>query len=276
MLIDGHRYRVVVFTNQGGLVLHSDPKSKAPKNLKSRVSAFKQKCNAVLSQLDIPVTLYAATGKDIYRKPRTGMWTEMKHDYGLSESEIDMEGSVFVGDAGGRISNSKGSGSPSSDFSCSDRNLAHNIGIRYQTPEEFFLGEEPRDFTRDFDLANFPFLEGHDDPGIRLERPDGKEIILFVGPPGAGKSTFYWKYLKPLGYERVNQDTLKRFVFSPDRLWGERRGRLMFVSKDKCFKAAADFLCEGDSVVIGMWARQLLAPGQSRFVSFGMALLTAQ
>lgn len=35
------------------------------------------------------------------------------------------------------------------------------------------------------------------------------EIVIFCGSPGAGKSTFYWKYLKPLGYERVNQDILK-------------------------------------------------------------------
>lgn len=29
------------------------------------------------------------------------------------------------------------------------------------------------------------------------------------GSPGSGKSTFYWTKLEPLGYERVNQDTLK-------------------------------------------------------------------
>ncbi|KAK4151719.1 polynucleotide kinase 3 phosphatase-domain-containing protein [Chaetomidium leptoderma] len=226
--VDG--YRVVVFTNQGGLTLHPDPKSKAPKSAKNRVPAFKQKCNAVLSQLGIPTTLYAATGKDIYRKPRPGMWTEMKDDYDLAESDIDLENSVFVGDAGGRTAELKGASATAKDFSCSDRNLAHNIGIKFQTPEEFFLGEKPRDFARDFDLVNFPFVEQEESGGIGLEKTNDKDIILFVGPPGAGKSTFYWKYLKSLGYERVNQDILK--------------------SKDKCFKAAADFLQEGDSVVV--------------------------
>ncbi|KAK3306210.1 polynucleotide kinase 3 phosphatase-domain-containing protein [Chaetomium strumarium] len=223
-------YQVVIFTNQGGLDLHPD-KSKGPKMAKYRVTAFKQKCNAVLSQLDIPMTLYAATAKDIYRKPRPGMWMEMKRDYELTDSDIDHENSVFVGDAGGRVAELKGGRSAApKDFSCSDRNLAHNVGIKYQTPEEFFLGEEPRDFSRDFDLANFPFVEEEGDDGLRLEKANDKDLILFVGPPGAGKSTFYWKYLKPLGYERVNQDTLK--------------------SKDKCFKAAADFLRKGDSVVV--------------------------
>jgi hypothetical protein len=36
-----------------------------------------------------------------------------------------------------------------------------------------------------------------------------QDIVLLCGRPGAGKSTFYWKRLKPLGYERVNQDILK-------------------------------------------------------------------
>lgn len=32
---------------------------------------------------------------------------------------------------------------------------------------------------------------------------------MFCGSPGAGKSTFYWTHLEPLGYERINQDILK-------------------------------------------------------------------
>jgi DNA 3'-phosphatase len=213
---------VVIFTNQGGLVLHPDPKAKAPKNSKNRVPAFKQKCNAVLSQLGIPITLYAATGQDIYRKPRPGMWTEMKDDYDLAESDIDHENSVFVGDAGGRIAELKAGNTAPKDFSCSDRNFAHNIGIKFQTPEEFFLGEQPREFARDFDLANFPFVEQDGEDSAGLTKANDKDIVLFVGPPGAGKSTFYWKYLKPLGYERVNQDILKRSAspllpgFKPD------------------------------------------------------------
>ncbi|KAK4120461.1 PNK3P-domain-containing protein [Parathielavia appendiculata] len=229
-LYNDEGYRVVIFTNQGGLTLHPDPQAKGPKSAKNRVSTFKQKCSAVLSQLGIPITLYAATGRDIYRKPRPGMWNEMKVDYDLAESDIDREKSLFVGDAGGRTADLKGASAAAKDFSCSDRNLAHNINIKYQTPEEFFLGEDPRDFRRDFDLGNFPFVDQAEDSSVGLAKTNDQDIILFVGPPGAGKSTFYWKYLKPLGYERVNQDILKRF--------------------DKCFKAAANFLQEGDSVVL--------------------------
>ncbi|KAK3903797.1 polynucleotide kinase 3 phosphatase-domain-containing protein [Staphylotrichum tortipilum] len=231
-LYNDEGYRLVIFTNQGGLTLHPDPKSKGSKPPKNRVPAFKQKCSAVLCQLNLPITLYAATGKDIFRKPRPGMWAEMKKDFGVAESDIDREGSVFVGDAGGRTATPKGpnASAVAKDFSCSDRNLAHNIDLEYQTPEEFFLGEKPRAFSRDFDPAHFPFAQQEEDNAAVVQKSDKQDVILFCGPPGAGKSTFYWNYLKPLGYERVNQDILK--------------------SKDKCFKAAADFLREGDSIVI--------------------------
>ena len=212
------RYQVIIFTNQGGLTLHPDPKAKAPKTLKDRVPAFKQKCNVILSHLDLPTTLYAATGNDIFRKPRPGMWKELCRDYDLTDSDIDYENSLFVGDAGGRTATLNGK---KKDFSCSDRNLAHNIGIKFQTPEEFFLGEAPREFTREFDLSNFPFTlaEEVEDQVPLLEKINPKDIILFVGSPGAGKSTFYHKYLKPLGYERINQDTLKRLEIPSASHW---------------------------------------------------------
>ncbi|KLU86922.1 bifunctional polynucleotide phosphatase/kinase [Magnaporthiopsis poae ATCC 64411] len=229
-------YRVVILSNQGGLTLHPDPKSKGPtKSAKARVDQFKQKCSSVLAQLGIPTTLYAATASDVFRKPRVGMWTEMLQDYGLDPADVDLEHSIFVGDAGGRTAQLvKGSKPLLKDFSCSDRNLAHNVGISYQTPEEYFLGQEPRDFTRDFDLAHHCFPDadesGKNAEGRLFERKNDTDIVLFCGPPGAGKSTFYWKHLKSLGYERVNQDQLK--------------------TKEKCLAAATDLVKEGRSVAV--------------------------
>lgn len=242
-------YRVVILSNQGGLKLHpdpKDPKGKAPKNTGEMVSNFKQKCSAILAMLDIPTTVYAATGKDIFRKPRTGMWKEMCADYGIPESEIDLSSSMFIGDAGGRIAQlvtkpgSVKASSVAKDFSCSDRNLAHNIGITYKTPEEFFLGEEPREFSRDFDITGFPRqhsdstalnnVDGTRSEDIIFTKKNKQDIVLFCGMPGAGKSTFYWTHLKPLGYERINQDTLKRL--------------------EKCFQVAKEHLTAGKSVAI--------------------------
>ncbi|KAF5663742.1 bifunctional polynucleotide phosphatase kinase [Fusarium heterosporum] len=230
-------YRVVILSNQAGLTLHFDAKYKGPKgNAQKRVSEFKQKCSAVLNSLNLPTCVYAATEHDIYRKPRTGMWTEVCDDYDVSKTDVDLENSIFVGDAGGRTATfSKGpDGSPATakDFSCSDRNFAHNVGIKYLTPEEFFLGDKPRTFAREFDLAEHSFSDDAQsgNSAWNFERTNEKDMILFCGPPGAGKSTFYWKSLKPLGYERVNQDLLK--------------------TRDKCVQAAAKHLQDGKSIVI--------------------------
>ncbi|EON95684.1 putative bifunctional polynucleotide phosphatase kinase protein [Phaeoacremonium minimum UCRPA7] len=243
-------YRIVILSNQGGITLHPDRNAKGPKkSIQDRLSSFKQKVSAVLSQLDIPLTLYAATGKDGFRKPRTGMWKEVCEDYGLTQEDVDTSKSIFVGDAGGRKAQLKGATAVPKDFSCSDRNFATNVGITYQTPEEFFMGEKPRDFTRDFDLTHYPFTASSltETNTPLFEKKNDKDIVLFCGSPGAGKSTFYWKYLKPLGYERVNQDILKRYVLLIYRVVNITQ---KFYSKDKCFRAAADHLSEGDSVAI--------------------------
>lgn len=42
-----------------------------------------------------------------------------------------------------------------------------------------------------------------------MERKNALDVVVLCGSPGSGKSSFYWKSLKPLGYERVNQDILK-------------------------------------------------------------------
>jgi bifunctional polynucleotide phosphatase/kinase len=65
-----------------------------------------------MKQLDIPLSIYAATQYDEFRKPRPGMWKEIMEDYDLEvEERLDKEVSFFVGDAAGRAG----------DHSCSDR-----------------------------------------------------------------------------------------------------------------------------------------------------------
>lgn len=97
--------------------------------------------------------------------------------------DIDLEGSIFVGDAGGRTAQLKnaetGAAAVAKDFSCSDRNFAHNVGIAYKTPEEFFLDEPAREFVRDFDLTSYPYSETGADgsdgsDGSFLRRPINK------------------------------------------------------------------------------------------------------
>lgn len=104
-------------SNQGGISLKSDPKT--VKSDQKRLADFKSKVSAVFSQLDLPVTVYAATGRDEYRKPRVGMWRQLLDDHGLDVMEtVDLENSFFVGDAGGREAVA---GRTVKDHSCVDR-----------------------------------------------------------------------------------------------------------------------------------------------------------
>lgn len=104
-------------SNQAGISLKRDPKT--VKSDAKRLGDFKGKVSAVLNQLDLPISVYAATERDQYRKPRVGMWQELLEDYDLESADlVDLEDSFFVGDAGGR--GAVAGGAPK-DHSCVDR-----------------------------------------------------------------------------------------------------------------------------------------------------------
>ncbi|KAG9190633.1 bifunctional polynucleotide phosphatase/kinase [Alternaria panax] len=220
-------FLVTIISNQGGISLKPDPKT--VKSDQKRLADFKTKVTAVFNQLDFPISIYAATSRDQYRKPRTGMWSELLEDYDLENLEsIDLENSVFVGDAGGREAVADGV----KDHSCVDRDFAANIGIPFHTPEEYFRHEDPRPFLRAFEPTAYMEERAADStPALNtFSQPVTPEIVMFCGSPGSGKSTFYWKHLQPLGYGRVNQDLLK--------------------TREKCVKAATALVEDGTSVVI--------------------------
>ena len=108
----------MVVSNQGGLSLIGDPKT--IKADQTRLSQFKAKAESVFNNLDIPIVIYAATTRDQYRKPRTGMWKELIEDHDLdTDGGPDLAVSIFVGDAGGRLARGK----MKPDHSSSDRSV---------------------------------------------------------------------------------------------------------------------------------------------------------
>ncbi|PTU19257.1 hypothetical protein P175DRAFT_0461841 [Aspergillus ochraceoroseus IBT 24754] len=211
-------YHVVIMSNQKKVSLKRD--MKGPQGDSKSLTNFKERVSAVMKQLDIPISVYAATEDDDYRKPRAGMWREFVDDCDFDVSGVDLSASVFVGDAAGRPA----------DHSQVDRGFAVNVGVPFKTPEEFFLDAPPESLVESFNPSAYIKPEPTNDAPAPFSRQSPLELVIFCGSPSAGKSTFYWDYLEPLKYERVNQDILK--------------------TRQKCIKVAKEHLAAGRSVVV--------------------------
>ncbi|KAK6749589.1 hypothetical protein RB195_001914 [Necator americanus] len=210
-------YKIVIFTNQKGIQT-----GKVDKN------GFKQKMESIIRKLGVPAQAFVAIGDGQYRKPCTGMWKELLEANG--DIAIDVSKSLYVGDAAGRL---KTKTRPKKDHSCADRFFASNLGIEFHTPEEFFLGKKtPEPWSPPlFDPVAYidakkPLLEPGDTPLPSF----GKEVVVIVGFPGSGKSTFARMLEKEHGYMVVNRDTLGTW--------------------QKCCERARVYLRDGKSVVV--------------------------
>ncbi|KAJ5367368.1 Polynucleotide kinase 3 phosphatase [Penicillium brevicompactum] len=215
--LNSEGYQVVIFSNQKKISIQKD--IKGGRSDSKSLTNFKEKMEAVMTELNFPFSVYAATTDPEYRKPRLGMWREFLDDYDLDVAGVDLPGSFFVGDAAGRPG----------DHSAVDRGIATNMGMPFKTPEEFFLGQAAEPATGVFDPMSY-VKGGLEEPAKPFSRKHPVELVIFCGSPGAGKSTFYWNHLEPLGYERVNQDILK--------------------TRPKCIKVAREFLQDKKSVAI--------------------------
>ncbi|GBE82578.1 Bifunctional polynucleotide phosphatase/kinase [Sparassis crispa] len=172
---------------------------------------------------DVPFRLLAATARDGFRKPMPGMWYELVRIFAQDSVRIDLQESFFVGDAAGRAG----------DHAGTDRKWALNVNIPFFTPEEYFLKLPTASYTlQGFHVSSIP----KDVPLISptstplLPAPSAPEIVLFVGFPALGKSSFYRTHFEPAGYVHVNQDTLR--------------------TRDKCVKAALEAVQNGKSCVV--------------------------
>ncbi|CAG8741921.1 8830_t:CDS:2, partial [Funneliformis caledonium] len=142
-----------------------------------------------------------------------------------------IERCFYVGDAAGREENWKHN--TQGDWNDTDRKFAENIGIKFHTPEEFFDDAKPAPYSYgDFNPKNHPRdVEFFIPDSPPLVPPDGHcEVVIFVGYPASGKTSFAKKWLVNNGYVHVNQDSLK--------------------TKAKCTKTCEDALKENKPVVI--------------------------
>ena len=138
-------YMIVIFTNQ----------SKKWKQ---------EQIEVVAKALGVPVFVVIATEKKDY-KPNINLFKNF-----VLEKTIDLEHSIFVGDALGR----------KNDFSDSDKMFAENIGIKYIAPEQIFM-DTTNTKTNENETNTLHILE--------LKLPNIQQLIIMVGYPGSGKTT---------------------------------------------------------------------------------------
>ncbi len=186
--------------------------------------------------------ILAATQSDQYRKPAVGSFDYLKKVI-FADSEISIKDSFYCGDAAGRPKTE----TKPKDFSDSDIKFAANVGLRFLTPEELFLDKKPSNLknasldaffkqqkaiSSDQKNTSTTIVKTSKKEETKQEETkyasEKQEMIIFMGSPGSGKSTFYHAHLT--SYTRINQDQLG--------------------TKEKCIKACQQALAEKKSVVI--------------------------
>ena len=193
-------FKIVVISNQSRLT-NDDA-----------VAKFKSKVESIAKGLkDVPIQVFvsAATGSSVFRKPRTGIFEVLRRDLNGEYSEIDVQSSFYCGDAAGRL---KKASDGKKDFACSDRLFAMNIGLKFLTPEQFFLGKKSEE---EHDMPEFDPKSIFTTPKPLLEPPTATltslkpEVIMMCGMQGSGKSTVATKWLgKGAGYAVLSNDAL--------------------------------------------------------------------
>ena len=200
-------YNICIFTNQMGI-----SKGKTThQEIRSRFETFIK--SLYTSECTLNLQIFYSSEDDNYRKPMVGMFDLM---YKLL-NPYDIK--YYCGDAGGR----KG------DFSCSDLYFANNCKIEFKTPEEVFNNETPStslcskqlkslqlysdDKWKNGRLDNLRELFKYYSPDlvdkqIKIDT-DLKNLIIFIGPQGCGKSTMTNYLSKKYNFSIINGDLQK-------------------------------------------------------------------
>ncbi|VVA97663.1 unnamed protein product [Arabis nemorensis] len=121
-------YKLVIFTNESNIDRWKNKRQDAVDSKIGRLNSF-------IKRVEVPIQVFIACGvassggkDDLYRKPKAGMWQLMKKHFN-SGIAIDMDKSFYVGDAAGR----------NGDHSDTDIKFAQASGLKFYTPEEYFL-----------------------------------------------------------------------------------------------------------------------------------------
>lgn len=197
-----NNYCIIIISNQNGI-------SKG----KQDPLEWKHKLTDICTSINIPIKIYASINNDHYRKPYPTFWN-------IATSNIDTytDKSFYCGDACGR----KG------DHADTDLKFAINCDINFYTPEHIFLKESMETYIPNY---NVDFRSIKKIKQIKHDvKYSEKEMIIMIGYPGSGKSTFAKNYFGRNDYKIINMDTCR--------------------TKSKCIKLCEEYASSSLSFVI--------------------------
>lgn len=168
-----NKHTIVIFSNQMGI-------SKGHLNETDLI----EKIKAIKNKLNIQFIFIASKEDDNFRKPRIGMYEYIEKKINI---QFDKKKSFYVGDMAGR----------SKDKTDTDRKFALNIGIKFYTPEEYFLDKDEEVYN----LEGYKLDNSH--KGTKINVDVKKELIMVSGLPGSGKSYLAKKFI---GYKFFSRD----------------------------------------------------------------------
>jgi bifunctional polynucleotide phosphatase/kinase len=203
------QYNIVIISNQKNILKNID-----------KCETWKMKIANIVSHLKIPIMVICATDDSSYRKPMIDIWD--KYINGNKTT------SFYCGDAGGLPDRKIKRTYIKKDFSDTDYKFALNLQIKFIHRDEFFYG-----FTTHMTPPIHPTKLLETSKNYNFVPIDNKnnEIILNVGYPGCGKSS-YTSYICNTfnNYKSVNQDTLKTLA--------------------KCIKQCISYMKDGYNIVV--------------------------
>ncbi|KAI8922736.1 polynucleotide kinase 3 phosphatase-domain-containing protein [Entophlyctis helioformis] len=235
-------FSLVVVSNQLG-ALDAKGLTKSGKKQRDSGAIFRGRVENVVRALHsacreagedaVPLTVFAATADDVFRKPRHGLWAVVEGLCG-DAAGVDLANCVYVGDAAGRHADNWSHPMDRADHSDTDAKYAMNAGIQFVVPEAFwhpnveklFAGLQPGD-AMPADLYAVAGIDRHPEPAFNPRLVAATEpapalpdfdtsgntvhLLLCVGPPAAGKSRYVTRNVLPAlpGIVYANQDTLK-------------------------------------------------------------------
>ena len=200
--LHGEGYKVLIFSNQKGISIG-----------KQTIENITTKVSDIVKSLGIPIQVFIATADNKYRKPWPNSWRFfLKRCSETPPTEINLKGSFYCGDAAGRRKAWDGNPKTKKDFSCSDRKFAANCGLHFCLPEEVFL-ESSSFTTNEWDWRSLnptEMLKQVSNNKLPMDLASStQEMIISVGFPATGKTTFAKQYLLSKGYVHINRDLLK-------------------------------------------------------------------